>query len=342
MLFDLIQEEFKSKMLIGVYSAGIAIVSALMLFQYLTDQYLVFFSSMVVFMTFVFGLIYVTILRNQRNFAYVIYPVSAILLLASLLQILYSPHHQSALFYITLIFFFFYLPFKETLLFGLITAVLALILIVLEKGWLVGLKVGASNLFILGASYFLFFYLSEKANHIKQRSLIDPVSFAYKESRYRTLLVRETQRSRNEHHELSLIAIAIDDYEQLQELYGRQALLDFLPEFVRQIQSRVRIADEVSRVSDDTFIITLAHCGEEGASVLMERMLNSFQQKQWSVFADIALMSATATLGCEESHTQLNRRLMAKLEKQKRASAIASSTDQPSPFSTYSNDFGSK
>lgn len=327
MLSDLIKEEFEARLLIAIYLGGAVITCLLMVSQYLTGMYLVFISNLFIFLSFIFGIFYVFILRNQRNFFYVVYPISLILGLITLLQITYHPNQQLQLFYITPIFFFFYLPLKKTLFLGLAVVIASFVTISLEHDLIRGLRVSLHYLLVFMAGYFFVSYLLEKTNRLKEKSLIDPVSFAYKKGRYHTLLEREFVRSRNENHELSLIGIVIGDYEQLQELHGRKALIQFLPEFVSEIQSRVRVADDVFRVEDDGFIIMLPHCPEDGAAVLMGRIINNFQKRQWPPFADIILMAATVTLSVDESYFELDHRLHKKLAKQKRSSKTISAIE---------------
>lgn len=327
MLSDLIKEEFEPKLLIAVYLGGALITMSIMASQYYMGFYLVFLSNLFILLSFIFGAAYVYILRNQRSFFYVAYPVTAILGLVTLFQIVYNPDQGMQFFYITPIFFFFYLPLKKTLGLGLLVALLSLIVIALDQNFKLGLRISLQYLFILGAGYFFVSYLLEKQNRLKEKSVVDPVSRAYKQSHYKTLLDRELLRSRSDNHELSLIGIVIGDYDQLQELHGRKALIQFLPKFVAEIQNLVRVADDVFRIEDDKFIIVLTHCPEDGANVLMGRIMNSLQKRQWPPFADIILMSASVTLSSGESDVDLNARLDKKLAKQKRSSKTISAIE---------------
>lgn len=327
MLSDLIKEEFEAKLLMAVYLCGAIITCLIMISQYITGMYLVFLSNLAILMSFLFGIFYLYVLRNQKSVFYVVYPVSFVVSLVTLIQIIYHPDQQLQLFYITPIFFFFYLPLKKTVALGLLVIFSSFTAVTLKQDLIQALHVSLYYLMFFSVGYFFVSYLLEKTNHLKEKSLIDPVSFAYKKSRYHTLLEREFVRSRNGNHELSLISIVIGDYEQLQELHGRQALIQFLPEFVREIQNRVRVADDVFRVEDDKFIIMLPHCPEDGAAILMGRIINSFQQRQWPPFADIILMATAVTLNADESYIELDHRLHKKLAKQKRSSKTISAIE---------------
>ena len=64
----------------------------------------------------------------------------------------------------------------------------------------------------------------------------------------------------------------------------------------------------------------LPHCAEDGALVLMERIKRSLQQKPWQPFAEISLSAASMGLTPGEDAKDAEKRLLAKLRKQKRAS----------------------
>ncbi len=335
MLSDLIKEEFEPKLIISVYIAGAFIVLFMMINQYITGLYPVLLSNFFTLSGFIFGAIYVYILRNQRIFIYVIYPVSFVIAGASLFQMAYHPNQGLQFFYVAPIFFFFYLPFKNTLIFGFLVAFAGFVIIASTHNTPLAIRVTLYYLFILTSGYFFFAYLSQKKNHLKGKSLIDPISQTYKENHYKTLLERELARCRDDHHELSLISIEIDDYARYQELHGRRALIQFLPEFVREIQNQVRVVDDIFRIKDDNFIIMLTHCPEDGATTLMGRIMSNLQRRQWPPFTDIILLSACVTSKGDESYNELNSKLNKKMHKQKRTnktiSAIETSMQEDKP-----------
>lgn len=327
MLSDLIKEEFEPRLFIGLYVGGVIIILSMLINQHLTGLYQVVLPNFFILISFIFAALYVYVLRNQRIFIYVVYPVSIILGLVTLWQIAYHPNQGLQFFYLTPIFLLFYIPLRKTFMIGLCVALLSLIIISINQSLLLAMRVMLYYLLILSAGYFFMKHLAEKKNHLKGKSLIDPISQGYKESHYQTLLKRELARCRHDNQELSLISIVIDDYERLQELHGRRALIQFLPEFVAEIQAQVRVVDDIFRIKDDSFIIMLTHCPEDGASALMGRIMNNLQRRQWPPFTDIILICAYVTCKGDETYSELNLRLDKKLNKQKRANKTISAIE---------------
>ena len=73
-------------------------------------------------------------------------------------------------------------------------------------------------------------------------------------------------------------------------------------------------------MDDDLIILVLPNCGEEGAIVLMERMKRKIQEQSWKPFAELSISVAAVTRNHEETTASLEKRLLARLQKQQRTS----------------------
>ncbi|WP_369857126.1 GGDEF domain-containing protein [Candidatus Thalassolituus haligoni] len=155
-------------------------------------------------------------------------------------------------------------------------------------------------------------------------ALKDGESGAYNARQFALMLEREVARSVRAKRPLSLIGFSIEDFSQLCDLHGNRAVIQFLPDFVGCIRDEVRAGDEVFRIREELFILLLPDCAEDGAIVLMERIRRHLEQRHWPVLGEVSLLTATVALAAGEKGRDVERRLLTRLAKQKRASLQAS------------------
>ncbi|WP_221800107.1 GGDEF domain-containing protein [Oceanobacter mangrovi] len=151
-------------------------------------------------------------------------------------------------------------------------------------------------------------------------ALRDWESTAYNGHQLETVLERELCRSNHVGKPLSLIGFQIDDFAQLKEQGDAHALVQALPRFVAAIREEVRAGDEVFRLRDDLFVLMLPGCPEDGSIVLMERIRRHLLHLGWQDLGELSVMTTTVTSNPAESAYNLQRRLITRMAKQKRAS----------------------
>jgi diguanylate cyclase len=161
--------------------------------------------------------------------------------------------------------------------------------------------------------------------HIVMRSLAlrDSASGAFNSRQFAAVLRREVARSERARRPMSLIGMSLEEFGQLLHLHGEMVVAQFLPDLVNAVRDEVRAGDEVFRIRDELFLLMLPDCPEDGAIVLMERIKRQFEQRQWPALADVALAVATVTRTPNETAAEVERRLMKRLAKQRRASLQA-------------------
>jgi len=190
----------------------------------------------------------------------------------------------------------------------------------IDHGFMLALRTGTNYSLLLGSAWCFAYLTLLKGWSLKRLALTDQTSGAYNRRHFFHALTREIARSESTRHSVSLIGLVIDDYRQLIDIHGNRVMSQFLPRFVERTQRQIRAGDDVFRLADDLFVLILPNCPEDGAIVLMERVKRTLQQQAWKPFAEISISASAVGLQMGEDSKDLEKRLSAKLKKQKRAS----------------------
>lgn len=161
--------------------------------------------------------------------------------------------------------------------------------------------------------------------HTLMQSLMlhDPVSGACNARHFSVVLGREVARSQHARRPLSLIGLSLEDLGQFHHLHGSAQVGRTVADLVIGVRQEVRAGDDVFRLRDDLFVLLLPDCPEDGAIVLMERIKRQLEQGPVPATNELGLAVATVTLVADEAAVELERRLLKRLAKQRRANLQA-------------------
>ena len=85
----------------------------------------------------------------------------------------------------------------------------------------------------------------------------------------------EVTRSRRYGRPLSLLVVAIHDYDGLRETLGREGLEQLLPRIADGIRNAIRGIDQIFRTNEEEFVVLLPETDAEGATVVAGRIAAS-------------------------------------------------------------------
>lgn len=153
--------------------------------------------------------------------------------------------------------------------------------------------------------------------HLKKLALTDSISGAYNQEHFKFMLEREIAREEVTQQSTSLIGVVLSDYQQMTELHGKRNMLKLLPDLMQYINDFIRGEDDLFRMEEDTFVLVLPNCPEEGAIVLLERLKRKLQEKNWEPFSEVAIQVEAVTHQQGESISAVKERLWKKLNKSK-------------------------
>ncbi|MBI1890860.1 MAG: GGDEF domain-containing protein [Burkholderiales bacterium] len=105
---------------------------------------------------------------------------------------------------------------------------------------------------------------------------------------------------------LSIILFDIDEFAQLSEAYGQQAVNQILQETGAKIRSCVRDMDFVARYGNEEFAVLLPQCDLANAIAIAERVRNKMNSEKFVI--DGKRKTVTISGGCAQFHVDENSR----------------------------------
>lgn len=143
-------------------------------------------------------------------------------------------------------------------------------------------------------------------NNLKQSNLLSLAVTDYQSGAYNSRyllhkLHQEIARSETTNRTLSMLAITIDDYQQIQDIHGKNVSGRLLKSFRYRLISILRAGDDIFHNGKGTFYILLPNCPMEGAVVSKERLLKEMEDEHWGDVGDLQLNVGLASLNHKES-----------------------------------------
>jgi diguanylate cyclase (GGDEF)-like protein len=109
-------------------------------------------------------------------------------------------------------------------------------------------------------------------------SRMDPITGLYTRASVEQLLGKEVARARRQNTPLSLVALHLDDFAQLNQRYGSAVGDLILKEFANRLRKASRGNDVGVRLGSDDFLLVLSECSLSDARIASDR-LGSLEMK---------------------------------------------------------------
>lgn len=146
---------------------------------------------------------------------------------------------------------------------------------------------------------------------VLQTALTDQLTGAGNRAALENTLKREMSLSKRHQQPLSMLAIDIDWFKQINDTHGHQAGDEILKRIVETIAKPSRCTDQTFRYGGEEFVVLLHNTSPTGAAIIAERIRKAIEQ-QSLIFAGetikITASIGTATLKMEDSATSLFNR----------------------------------
>lgn len=314
---DFQQDELYPIFQVIVYSCAALAAAALLYNYYRQGMYSLVLGSAVAIPAFLFSALAIYINRHQRHYFRVNYALIVLLAALGLYQLPSYPALMLHYLYALPLLCFFVLPLYVATVINLIIGLSLVSILSWQQGWPVGLRTGTNFGLLLGAAWSFAYLTLLKGWSLKRLALTDHFSGAYNYRHFLHALEREIARSHSSGKEVSLIALQVDDYPILLDIYGNQVITDFLPSFVDNTQQMIRTEDEIFRLDEDLFVLLLPNCSEEHANILMERIKQGLQEQTWKPINEISLVVTALGVRVGESGREVENRLLSRLKKQR-------------------------
>ncbi len=129
-------------------------------------------------------------------------------------------------------------------------------------------------------------------------ALQDPLTGANNRAAMNTTMVREIELSRRHNTPLSLIALDIDLFKQINDQYGHTAGDYVLKAVVGSISECIRSSDMLFRYGGEEFTILLSNTDKNGAMLLAERIRRSIYTSSYRYGDELIPTSASMGVAC--------------------------------------------
>ena len=116
--------------------------------------------------------------------------------------------------------------------------------------------------------------------------LTDPLSGCLNRRGFEQQLQRELARASRSGGELSMVAIDVDNFKEINDGYGHLVGDDVIREIGAVLRGRARTGDVVARPGGDEFALLLPDTDEEGALQLAQRIRDAFREHRFRTAKD--------------------------------------------------------
>ena len=300
-----------------VYLLLAGLITLLMMFQYANGLYRLVLAEMLMLPALLMGAAYLLIRRETTGQNLVHATLVGLLALVFLYPLADYPQLNLFLLLIVPVVACLVLPlYPAAILSAVVGGLLTVIML-----WSADFMDAARYILwyaLFAGSVFSFAWLSlSNGLNMLSLSLTDPLSGAYNTKHFPHLLEREIACSEVTGQDVSLIAIVLDDYQQLTDLYTHQEMSQFLPRLTGRIRQLIRGEDDIFRLREDLLVLVLPNCGEEGAVVLNERISRKLEEQNWEPMSELTMSVTAVTHHHEETAAQLQQRLLNILQKKR-------------------------
>lgn len=293
------------------------LLSLLMVFQYANGLYQLVLAEMLLLPALLMMAAYLLIRRETTGQDMVHTSLIGLLALVFLYPLQDFPQLNLYLLLIVPVVAALVLPLKLAVTLTSVVGAVLLVVLLLTVDLLSSLRYALwFALFAVSVFGFAWLTLSNGLNMLSL-SLTDPLSGAYNAKHFPHRLEREIACGEVTGQDISLIAIVLDDYVQMTDLYTHQEMSQFLPRLTERLRQLIRGEDDLFRLRDDLWVLVLPNCGEEGAVVLNERISRRLEEQSWEPMSELSISVTAVTHQSHETATQLDQRLMKLLQKKK-------------------------
>jgi len=121
--------------------------------------------------------------------------------------------------------------------------------------------------------------LLEKQDHyyiLRNLAMIDPLTGLYNRRFAEQRLAAEVARSERRGHPLTVLALDLNNFKEINDTYGHPAGDQVLQEFASRLNKVIRGSDLAVRLGGDEFLVVLPECTLDQLKLVLKR-LNSFE-----------------------------------------------------------------
>lgn len=114
--------------------------------------------------------------------------------------------------------------------------------------------------------------LEVRAENFYRMAVQDPLTGLYNRRCADERLATEVSRSQRHHQPLTVMAIDLNEFKQVNDRYGHAAGDAVLKQFADKLRNTIRTTDMAARLGGDEFLVILPECPPQRADILLHRL----------------------------------------------------------------------
>jgi diguanylate cyclase (GGDEF)-like protein len=114
--------------------------------------------------------------------------------------------------------------------------------------------------------------LQVRAEEFHRLSVVDPLTGLYNRRIAEERLAAEASRSRRYGHPLTVLALDLDKFKEINDTYGHLVGDQVLQGFAARLSSAIRLSDFAARMGGDEFLVLLPECLTDQVEILLARL----------------------------------------------------------------------
>ncbi|KZY89686.1 hypothetical protein A3744_15620, partial [Oleiphilus sp. HI0073] len=185
------------------------------------------------------------------------------------------------------------LPLKQARILNIVVLCCFALLLFLQQPLL--------NAFMFCTSYLLMMAFGgtfaalhqQRSRTLVELAIHEPVTGAYNMRHLEDTLTKEICRSGRTEKPLSMVALEIDYFEQVEDMHGLTAKQQLLQQVADTLQGMIRAGDSQYFDAEQRYYLLLPCTPEEGVLVIAERIRRTIEESSWPTIESI-----TVSLGC--------------------------------------------
>jgi len=122
-------------------------------------------------------------------------------------------------------------------------------------------------------------FLKKSYLEVENLSHFDGLTGLYNRLMFMTIFQKEIHKVKRNHNHLFLVILDIDDFKPINDTYGHLIGDEAIKMTAHTLQNLLRTSDTIARFGGDEFIICIVDQEKDAASIIVNRILNEFNNK---------------------------------------------------------------
>jgi diguanylate cyclase (GGDEF)-like protein len=206
------------------------------------------------------------------------------------------------------------LPLRQGLILSLTLLIALCSFLLLTEDAFQAITISAGVFALISVSALFVWHYDHMAQSAEDLAITDPITGAHNARFLDETLQKEISRAIVMEHCLSVITLAIDYADEMEDLHGKNGMQHVLKDLTQHLFGVVRAGDTLYTLENGEFYLILPFTPEEGVRVIAERIRRTIAEERWAIIGKMTVSLGCTTRGSTDKRTQdLHRRVRAAL-----------------------------